>query len=93
MDKIYVRGYSTYPIPYLDINNYEFDKGILKLCSKQLMKKYCSIPLDIFEGILTFTMGIPMLETINVLEKQINKKIRIFRSKEIQIINKINELY
>lgn len=93
MNKIYVKGYSSYPIPYLNIEDYNFDNGILKLCSKQLVKKYCSIPLDIFEGILTFAMGTPMLETINILEKELNKKIRIFKSKEIQIINKINELY
>ena len=93
MLKQYLNGYSNYQIPYLDISGYFFNKEILKIIKKQLAIKYCAIPLDIFENILTVTLGIPTLETVNILEKSTKKIVRIFKSDKEEIIKTINQLY
>ena len=93
MEKIYVKNYSNYPIPYLNIKNYNFNLNIIRIIKKQLALKYFSIPVDIMGNILTIAMGDPNFKTINILEKITNKKIQIFKSDKQQILFKINKLY
>ncbi len=93
MEKIYVKNYSNYPIPYLNVKNYNFDLNIIKIIKKQLALKYFSIPIDIIGNILTIAMGNPNFETINILEKITKKRIKIFKSDKQQILCKINQLY
>ena len=93
MNQIYILGYSNYSIPYLHIENYQFNTKVLMLFNKQLVKKYCIIPIDIFDNIITIVMENPILETINILEKITKKQIRVFKGNKNQIINQINQLY
>ena len=88
MNKTYIPSYSNYPIPYLNILDYEFDPNIIKL-----VKDYSIIPLDNFNNILTIVMVNPIIETIHILEKATRKTVRVFRGNSNQIKNKINELY
>ncbi len=93
MEKIYIKNYSNYPIPYLNITNYQFNLNIIKIIKKQLALKYFSIPIDIIGNILTIAMGNPNFETINILENITKRKIKIFKSDKQQILFKINQLY
>lgn len=93
MNQLYIVGYSNYSIPYLQIENYQFDTKVLKLFKKQLVEKYCIIPIDVFDNILTVAMANPILKTINILEKITKKQIRVFKASKSQIINQINKLY
>ena len=93
MNKTYILNYSNYSIPYLNIDDYEFDPNVIKLVSKKLVKDYSIIPVDNFNNILTVVMVNPIIETIHILEKATSKIVRVFRGNSNQIKNKINQLY
>jgi len=92
MNQMRIMGYSNYPIPYLDIDRYEFDKELIKQFSKELLLQFNFIPLDICGNILTAVVSFPCIELIKDLELLSGKKVRIFWSKDCRINENIKRL-
>ena len=91
-DKVYVRGYSDYAIPYLDITKYGFDEKLVGQFNKKQMLDLKFIPLDIYGNIMTVVVEKPSIELIIKLESITQKVIRVFYSTESKIDSKIQEL-
>jgi len=62
MKQIRIPQYSQYPIPYLDIDNYEFDENIFQTFTKKELINYEFIPLDQYHTILTVCVCKPSLK-------------------------------
>jgi len=92
IDQIRIHEYSNFPIPHLNIDNYEFDKRIYGQISKEIMLKFRFIPIDIYGSLMTVVVSFPCIELLSDLEKLTGKTVRVFWADDKQIISKIMEL-
>ena len=85
-------------IPFLQLENYEFDTNIVKLIPEEMARHYQVIALDRLESvekpILTIGMVNPEdTNVINLLEKRLNCFIRLFRVDLEKWASTVNEVY
>jgi hypothetical protein len=79
--------YSNYPIPYLDIKNYQLDRLLIVGFEGKFLQRHCCIPIDLQGNILTVAVAKPSLAIIEKLVEESDKVIRIFYSQEEDIKN------
>jgi len=71
-----LKGYSNYPIPFIKIDNYHFDKGLVNRFSYKQLNKYRFLPMDLCGNVLTICVEHPSPELLHKLQEETNKIIR-----------------
>lgn len=77
-ESIRLHGYSYYPIPYINICEYELDKEVVDLVSEDLIQQYKIIPLDLITNNLTIGMVDPTQEKVDNLKKELKPYYLLF---------------
>jgi hypothetical protein len=83
---------SYYEIPYIDIENFEFDDTV-NLISRSFALKNNVIPMEQYDNHVTVCMGIPNIELYNKLGTKTKKQITIFKGDPNKIKKLIKMLY
>jgi len=83
-----------YGYPYLPLNNYEFDKNIVKIIPENVARQYGLVVIDKLGDIITVAMFNPLnIQAIEDLEILTKCKVQVFVSKLTDIEKIINECY
>lgn len=81
-------------LTYIPIERYKVSKNTVKLVPRELLVKYCFIPLEIIDETLTIVMANPLdKETLNTIQKNIPYKLVSAIGVRAQIENAIKENY
>lgn len=81
-------------LPYLQLNNYEVDKEILKLIPKDIAREFKVIPIDKIGDILTVAMADPLNNTaVEKIRKITSLSVEKFISTFSEINNAISQYY
>jgi type IV pilus assembly protein PilB len=81
-------------LPYIAVQNYSVDKGIVNLIPEAVAKQYYVVPLDRVGNILSVVMADPLNEEIKTeLIKLTQCKIAPFIATKAEIVEAIKRLY
>lgn len=83
---------SYFKIPFINIEDYEFDK-VIYVIDKDYAHKYNVIPMELNGNILTVCMGNPNITLYNELSILTKKFVTVFKSCPIKTKILIEKLY
>jgi type IV pilus assembly protein PilB len=85
---------AQYGFPYLPLDSYEVDSGIVKLIPVDLVRQYLCMPVDKLSNSLSIAMSNPLdKEAIDKIEKLTGLKVQIFVSTSGDIRRAIDKYY
>ncbi|MDD3089846.1 MAG: hypothetical protein PHT95_07865 [Candidatus Omnitrophica bacterium] len=85
---------AQYGFPYLPLEDYYFNKEVVKLVPENVARQYSIVPLDVIGDILTVAMSNPLNDrAIEDVEMMAKKKVKVFISTVTSVHEAINRLY
>ncbi len=85
---------AQYGFPYLPLENYELDEGVMQLIPEHVARQYCLIPVDRIGNALTVAMSDPSnIQAIEDLEMLTNCVVQAFVSTPSDIQKAIGRYY
>ena len=80
--------------PYIAVNKYDIDTGVVELISEEIARKYHIIPLDRVGDVLSVVMENPLnTAMISEVEKLTNCRVATFIATRTEIDEAINKWY
>lgn len=85
---------AQYGFPYLPLENYEIDDGVMKLIPEQVARQYCLIPVDRVGNALTVAMADPSnLQAVEDIELMTSCVVQAFVSTPSDIQKALERCY
>jgi len=85
---------AQYGFPYLPLQNYELDDGVMHLIPEHVARQYCLIPIDRIGNALTVAMSDPSnIQAIEDIEMLTNCVVQAFVSTPSDIQKAIDRYY
>ena len=83
-----------YGFPYLPLQSYEIDSGLIKLIPENVARQYCLIVVDKIGNTLTIAIANPLnLQAVEDIELMTGCKVQTFVSTMTDINNALNRYY
>jgi type IV pilus assembly protein PilB len=85
---------AQYGFPYLPLENYEIDEGLVGLIPEEIARRYCLIPVDRIGNALTLAMADPSnVQAIEDVELRTKCVIQAFVSTPSDVLKAIGKYY